>query len=226
MNIVPEVKCRRCGESFSSLRSRCPNCGTRRVSQSTRTPSGTPSTVSGTEAYAKANANTKWQLLFGLTLVVSVILAVVIMVSTGLSDLDKANQKTQASMPIPSTTVALFEEAPSPSPTPTPTIETIKIYFYTSDLTTGTGSGEFSMRLNTGNTPGEDVPLTAQALPLTITVDEFRWSVDQEGIVELNVDPTDSSKCTVHQIGTIPGGVLITVEAFGVTATTRCYCMD
>ena len=27
MSLIPEVKCRRCGESFSSMRSRCPNCG-------------------------------------------------------------------------------------------------------------------------------------------------------------------------------------------------------
>ena len=27
MSLIPEVKCRRCGETFSSLRSRCPNCG-------------------------------------------------------------------------------------------------------------------------------------------------------------------------------------------------------
>ena len=31
MGMIPEVKCRRCGETFSSMRSRCPNCGTRRV---------------------------------------------------------------------------------------------------------------------------------------------------------------------------------------------------
>ena len=50
MSLIPEVKCRRCGESFSSMRSRCPNCGTRRVSQSGRTPAATPGTVRGTEA--------------------------------------------------------------------------------------------------------------------------------------------------------------------------------
>ena len=27
MSMIPEVKCRRCGETFSSMRSRCPNCG-------------------------------------------------------------------------------------------------------------------------------------------------------------------------------------------------------
>ena len=45
MSVIPEVKCRRCGETFSALRSRCPNCGTRRVNQSARTPSPTPGTT-------------------------------------------------------------------------------------------------------------------------------------------------------------------------------------
>ena len=78
MSLIPEVKCRRCGERFSSLRSRCPNCGTRRVSQSSRTPSATPSTVNGTASYERAGSNTRWQMIFGLILVVAVILAVIV----------------------------------------------------------------------------------------------------------------------------------------------------
>ena len=84
MGMIPDVRCRRCGQTFSSLRSRCPNCGTRRVSQSSRTPAATPGTVKGTASYERAEANTKWQMIFGLILVVSVILAVIVMVSTSM----------------------------------------------------------------------------------------------------------------------------------------------
>ena len=73
MPVIPEVKCRRCGETFSSLRSRCPNCGTRRVAQSGRTPSPTPGTVKGTASYERAETNTKWQIIFGLILVAAVV---------------------------------------------------------------------------------------------------------------------------------------------------------
>lgn len=219
MNLVPEVKCRRCGESFSSLRSRCPNCGTRRVSQSTRSPAPTPSTVSGTEAYARASANTKWQLLFGLILVVAVILAVVVMVSTGLTGMDNANAKAVASMPVPSQATELFENAP-PTPTPPPPeIETLRIMFYTNDLT----DADFSMHLSEGE--DGDVTLKAMAYPLTVTVDKFTWSVDNDGVVELTPN-ADGTECVVHQVGTIAGGVKITVEAYGVTASTRAYCTD
>ena len=111
MSLIPEVKCRRCGESFSSLRSRCPNCGTRRVSQSGRTPAATPGTVRGTEAYERAAVNTKWQLIFGLILVVAVILAVIVMVSTGLNGADAPAAKAT---PTP----AAESAAPTPPPPP------------------------------------------------------------------------------------------------------------
>ena len=91
MSIIPEVKCRRCGESFSVLRSRCPNCGTRRVAQSNRTPAPTPSTVKGTAAYERAETNTRWQMICGLIRVVAVILAVIVMVSTD-TDSESASQ--------------------------------------------------------------------------------------------------------------------------------------
>ena len=92
MSMIPEVKCRRCGETFSSMRSRCPNCGTRRVTQSSRTPSTTPGTVRGTASYERAETNTKWQLIFGLILVVAVVLAVIVMVTTSLEGMDNAQQ--------------------------------------------------------------------------------------------------------------------------------------
>ena len=107
-----EVKCRRCGETFSSLRSRCPNCGTRRVTQSSRTPSPTPGTVKGTAAYERAETNTKWQIIFGLILVTAVVLAVIVMVTTSLEGAD----------------------VKQPPPTPTPTVEGLRVMFFTTEI--------------------------------------------------------------------------------------------
>ena len=219
MNIIPEVKCRRCGESFSSMRSRCPNCGTRRVSQSTRSPATPPSTVSGTAAYARASANTRWQLIFGLILVAAVILAVVVMVSTGLSDIDNATAKTQASMPMASAVTELVETAPTPSPTPTPTVETIAMIWGVTHYE----DSEFTMHLSTSE--DEEFDMTAQAYPLTIENPTFEWSVDNDGILELTPNAT-GSECHIKQIGTIAGGVKLTVTCCGVSASTRVYCLE
>ena len=120
MSLIPEVKCRRCGESFSSMRSRCPNCGTRRVSQSGRTPAATPGTVRGTEAYERAAVNTKWQLIFGLILVVAVILAVIVMVSTGLNGADAPAAKAT---PTPAAQSAAPPPPPRAPPPPAPVQE-------------------------------------------------------------------------------------------------------
>ena len=122
MGMIPDVRCRRCGETFSSLRSRCPNCGTRRVSQSGRTPATTPGTVKGTASYDRAETNTKWQMIFGLILVVAVILAVIVMVSTSLDGADNAGQ-TKITPPVAvASNIPQIESAPTPPPTPTPSV--------------------------------------------------------------------------------------------------------
>ena len=38
MGFIPETTCRRCGQKYSGLRNRCPNCGTPRQNQPNRVP--------------------------------------------------------------------------------------------------------------------------------------------------------------------------------------------
>ena len=49
MGFIPETTCRRCGQKYSGLRNRCPNCGTPRQNQPNRVPhttaSATPTTA-------------------------------------------------------------------------------------------------------------------------------------------------------------------------------------
>lgn len=215
MSLIPEVKCRRCGESFSSMRSRCPNCGTRRVSQSGRTPAATPGTVRGTEAYERAAVNTKWQLIFGLILVVAVILAVIVMVSTGLNGADAPAAKTtptpavQSAAPTP-------PPAPTPTPTPPPNVEKISIRYYE------TIKEDFSIRVD------EVVPLNALVTPTDIS-DKVTWRVDSENeqYVQITVDPEDGNKCEVKCISKIPaGGITLYAELFGVKAQCQIYAIS
>lgn len=213
MSMIPEVKCRRCGATFSSMRSRCPNCGTRRVAQSGRAPSTTPGTVKGTASYERAETNTKWQMIFGLILVVAVILAVVVMVSTSLDGSDSSSKSTAITPPVVTEYVPIIEAAPTAEPTPTPTVESIKIFFYTDEK-----KEDFTMHV------GESVPLTAQVLPLTIQGVKVEWTSANTDC--LTVTSKDDLNCTVECIGSIGGGVKLTASCLGVEKTITVYCLE
>ena len=206
MSLIPEVKCRRCGERFSSLRSRCPNCGTRRVSQSSRTPGATPGTVSGTASYERAGSNTRWQMIFGLILVVAVILAVIVMVSTSLNGTDVSVRKNTppAAAPTVAPEQPSVEPVPTPTPTPPPTVEVLQIRYQENERE------EFTM------SPGEIVPINAYVSPLTIT-DKVKWSSDDpdEEYFIITVDPEDGNKINVECLKYSPQGINFYAEIFG-----------
>ncbi len=216
MSVIPEVKCRRCGASFSALRTRCPNCGIPRVSQSGRTPGATPGTVKGTPSYERAETNTKWQMIFGLILVVAVILAVIVMVSTSLNGQDVGSSKVTAPpTEAPSATpIYVIEEAPTPPPTPTPTVSEIKIFFFEKELT------EFTMHEG-------DEPLTikAQVYPIEeFSNAKLKWSVDDESVFKLTPSE-DTKECKCEILSRKDGGVKLSVTCNGYEYSIRVYLL-
>lgn len=207
MSLIPEVKCRRCGERFSSLRSRCPNCGTRRVAQSSRTPSATPGTVSGTASYERAGTNTRWQMIFGLILVVAVILAVIVMVSTSLNGTDvsvKPNKPASAVEPTLAPAAPVVEPVPTPTPTPPPTVEVIQIRYGDDE------KDDITMP------PGQILTFNAYVSPLTIT-DKVKWSIDDpdEEYFVITVDPDDGNKITIECLKYRETPFKLSAELFG-----------
>ena len=216
MSVIPEVKCRRCGESFSALRSRCPNCGTRRVSQSGRTPGTTPGTVKGTASYDRAETNTKWQMIFGLILVVAVILAVIVMVSTSLNTADgnPSGGKVKVTETLPPTedVSVVIEQPPTPVPTPTPKVEAIKIFFFTDE------KEEFTMKMGEAA-----VTVTAVAYPIDQFADaKFQWSCSDESSMKITVSE-DTKSCTCEILNPKDGGVRLTVTCNGTEKTIPVY---
>lgn len=218
MKIIPEVKCRRCGESFSALRTTCPNCGTRRVAQSTRTPAATPSTNAGTAAYERANVNTRWQMIFGLILVAAVILAVIVMVSTGLNDNSygttkpaKTNNKT-TQVEETADVAPTPEAVPTPTPSPTPNIQTLEITYELEDRKIE----DISMRV------GDSLPLYAKILPSDIQ-GNVEWRIDNAGKDSFIIteDPDRANHITLECTGRLPdgtGGVYIYATVYGQEA--------
>lgn len=213
MKIIPEVKCRRCGESFSALRTTCPSCGTRRVAQSTRTPAPTPSVSSGTAAYERANVNTRWQMIFGLILVAAVILAVIVMVSTGLND-TSYNQpakptKAATATDTPEDVAPTPEAVPTPTPSPTPSIQTLEIRYTLDD----------KKRDDVMVSVGDELPLYAAIMPSDIT-GKVAWRIDDAGkdAFQIIEDTSNANHITVKCIGRLPdgvGGVYIYASVYG-----------
>ena len=214
MKIIPDVKCRRCGESFSSLRNRCPNCGTRRVSQSSRTPTPTPGTVEGTEAYSRNESNMKWQMIFGGILVVAVILAVIVMVSTSLSGASSSVVKTKPT-PTPAVVEAtpVVEAAPTPTPTPMPTVEKLAITYY------GTAKEDITMHVG-----DEPLPLTAAWTPADI-VGTATWKSSDSSAIKITVDPENGNKCTIECLSSPGAPVTLTCTLYGTTAECVIRCI-
>ena len=215
MKLLPDVKCRRCGQVFPSYRNTCPNCGTRRVRQSSRVPNGTPSTVEGTEAHARTESIMKWQMIFGGILVVAVILAVVVMVSTSLNGSSSTIVRS-APTPTPYTApqpTPVVEAAPTPSPTPVPTIEKLNITYY--------GTAKEDITMHVGDDP---LPLAAGWSPADIQ-GTVRWQSSDSSLVKINVDPNDGNKCTIECLGTGDGPVKITCTLFNVTSECVIRCL-
>jgi len=170
MGLIKKTICPKCGQEYSVLRADCPYCGTRQQKPSARTPRSSDSVRNGTTARARAEVNTKWQMVFGLCLVAAVIVAVIVLITTTIN----GDYTTVA--PSPSS-VESIEPSPSltPTPTATPTVESITITFL------GETKTEFSTKI--GNT----TKLEAVLYPVDV-VGTVEWSSSKEDI--LTVDQT------------------------------------
>lgn len=214
MKLIPETKCRRCGQSFSSLQNKCPNCGTRRVGQSGRTPAPTPATVDGTDARARNDANMKWQMIFGGILVVAVILSVIVMVSTSLSGKSSSVIKTTPSpTPVSVAATPVVEAPPTPTPTPMPTLEKLNITYY------GVAKEDITMRV--GDDP---LPLAAGWTPADIT-GRVTWKSSDPSVLKVTVDSTDPNKCTIECVASSTTPVKLSLTLYGTTVECVVRCV-
>ena len=219
MGVIPQVRCRRCGSTFSSLRSRCPSCGTRVVTQSNRVPGTTPGTIRGTAAHDRAETNTKWQLAFGLILVVAVILSVIVMVSNSLVTTDNSNVKVTATPALLSELAPQIEAAPTAEPTPMPKVESIKIlYMNTKDLTPENAWPTMHI--------GETINVNAVVYPMDIVNPVVEWSCSDANEEYMILNIKDDGTVDLQCVGAVQGGVKVTVTCNGTSQTITVYCRE
>ncbi len=122
MALFKEVKCGRCDRRYSALLSRCPNCGAR------KNRDGKASTV---------EHNTRWQVIVGAVVLLAIIAAVIILITTSLrnrapepsgssrptapSSSPSGVSVVEGTDPTPSALPGETDPTPSPTPPPTPT---------------------------------------------------------------------------------------------------------
>ena len=116
MALFKEVKCGRCDRRYSALRNRCPHCGAR------KNRDGKTSTV---------EKNTRWQVIVGAVVLLAIIAAAVILITTSLKNREPEPSGTQRpgpSSPPTSDVTSVTGTNPTPTslpgetdPTPTPT---------------------------------------------------------------------------------------------------------
>jgi hypothetical protein len=171
--------------------------------------------VKGTASYERAETNTKWQMIFGLILVVAVVLAVIVMVSTSL---DGSDQPSNPVITAPTVTdyVPTVEAAPTPSPTPTPAAESIRIMYYNDEKTS-----DFQMR------EGDDpIPLTAIVLPATLENPVVTWTCSDTTGEYCVVTTTGDTSCEVSIVKALAGGVQLTATCGGASKTITVYLAE
>ena len=216
MGFIPEITCRRCGNKYSAIHSRCPSCGAPRKQTAQRAPAPegeeTPAAApaprkSGAGKTAPLfNSNTKWQFIFGCILIVLVIVAVIILISASPGP---------ASKPV-ETPEPTVEVTPPPTPTPTPTPPPPPTIPVTSVSITFLGSPLKEFTLRTSNDP---LQLKADVYPVeAVATAKLEWRSSDESIV--TVDETG----LVTAVG--PGWAEIVAECGGVAASCKVWVPD
>ena len=198
--IVPQITCRKCQRQYSSLRGRCPHCGTKKAKQAARTATDTASVKAGTASRAKATSNAQWQLIFGVILLVAVIVSVIALISMSLGD-GEPHVRGTPTPSAPSETLSP-QYTPSPSPTPTPIpVQGIELAY------SGTVLTEFTAQRTA------PTPINALVYPIELDA-TVTWSVENEAVIR--IEELSKNKVNVFAVGA--GSTKLVAECGGIRA--------
>ena len=215
MGFIPQVKCTRCGTEYSSLQSKCPNCGRAKVKQTQRAPGTTSGTVAGTYANDMAQVNARWQMTFAAILVVAVILAMIVLISTSLNTTPGTSQQqggndVQQATIDPNATVTPTP-TPSPSPSPTPDITSLSLSY------AGNKIEQFTEAI------GDKITLSVTYYPMTapVTADTIIWKSQNEEVCTVVGDNTG---CIIEGVGV--GSTNVTATLYDETVSVLVFVKE
>ena len=202
--IIPQVTCRRCQRQYSSLRGRCPYCGTRKAKQSERTVANTSSVKGGTTSSARVVSNSRWQFIFGVILLVAVITSVIALISMSLGDGGSKVRNT------PTPTITAETQSPTFTPTPaTPTplpVTAINLQYAGNNLT------QFRAYED------KATPIDAVVWPIELGA-VVTWSVGDDTVIRIEHVKDN----TVNVTGVGSGTTTLTAECSGIKADISVF---
>lgn len=219
MDLIPQVTCRKCGTEYSSLQSRCPNCGTRKMKQTQRAPGTTSGSVAGTYANEQAQLNVRWQMTFAAILVVAVILAMIVLISTSLSTEPGADDQQQGGNFVQNTidpnASATPTPTPTPSPTPTPMINSIGLTY--GGVALSGNPPQFTEAID------EEVPLSLTYYPLNVPVtsNDVKWTSADESVCTV---VGDNMGCVIKGVGV--GSTTVSVQLYNQKMDIMVYVRE
>lgn len=230
MGFIPEITCRRCGQKYSGLRNRCPNCGTPRQNQPTRVPYTTASATPNTAASRRAGMDIRWQLIFGGILLLALILAVIVLAAGGGKDSGSNTNRPSVTANPGSQIVYSAADLPTPSPSPdptpeaspTPSIEQMAIAFLNNSVKdhslTLTNAGEITIDLDLNIFPNQENPAVVWR-----SSNEKILTVDDRGIVTVvGASPNMTVHATIiAEFGGLQDYVTIYVPAYQAAYLTE-----
>ena len=214
MDFIPQVECPRFGSEYSSLQSKCPKCGARKIKQTQRAPGTTSGTVAGTYANDQAQVNARWQMTFAAILVVAVILAMIVLISTSLNTTPGSSQ--QQGGDVQQTTVdpnatPTPTPTPSPSPSPTPDISSLTLSY------AGSKIEQFTEAI------GDKITLSITYYPLDapVTTDTIIWKSQNEEVCTVEGDNTG---CIITGVGV--GSTNVTATLYDETVSVLVFVKE
>ena len=211
---VAQITCRKCGTTFSALRSRCPNCNT--PVGSTQSRSGGAGRAGG--AGSPAGKNRVRQAL-SLFLVCAAMFGVIVLVSTSLYNEDTASIRPTATPALLSDLMPSVENAPTPSPTALPKVESIKIlYMNTKDLTPENAWP--TMRV------GESINVNAVVYPMDILSPVIEWSCSDTDGSCLAMRQNNDGTVTLTCLSAEKRNVQLTASCYGTSVTITIYLRE
>lgn len=201
MSVIPTTTCRRCHRPYSSLKSRCPYCGTRKERTVRTAAPEADSSVRGTEASRRAAENINWQMTIGGVLLALIVIVTIVMVSSTINNYvpegDSADGET-----VGDVTDAAITPVPTASPEPTPTATPVTI---TSMAIYWNGQSYTDMTVLVDSV----MEFTCTVYPANVEVD-ITWSTSDESVATVDEDGV------VTVVGT--GSCTITAAAGNQTA--------